>query len=284
MKKDRKHYIGDPKTILLCTDGSDFSAGAIRAAVNLARECRDTKLIVLRVIDFNPEFETEGLKYAEKAELTVRDHVELIREVAAEEDVECTALVARSEKAPYKAIMEEAKKHKAELIVMRRRGLEGLKKVLMGSTTAKVIAYSECNVLIVPKDAVMNTEYILLATDGSKYSELAEREALAMSRSCHNILRRLVALSVASGPDKLSEAQAIAERVKQHAREMHLPAEALAVVGRPFEVIIKTATEMSVDIVVMGTHGRTGFDKIFLGSVAERVVGLAPCSVLIVKT
>jgi nucleotide-binding universal stress UspA family protein len=36
--------------------------------------------------------------------------------------------------------------------------------------------------------------------------------------------------------------------------------------------------------VVMGTHGRTGFDKIFLGSVAERVVGLAPCSVLIVKT
>jgi hypothetical protein len=284
MKKDRKHYIGDPKTILLCTDGSDFSAGAIRAAVNLARECRDTKLIVLRVIDFNPEFETEGLKYAEKAELTVRDHVELIREVAAEEDVECTALVARSEKAPYKAIMEEAKKHKAELIVMGRRGLEGLKKVLMGSTTAKVIAYSECNVLIVPKDAVMNTEYILLATDGSKYSELAEREALAMSRSCHNILRRLVALSVASGPDKLSEAQAIAERVKQHAREMHLPAEAVAVVGRPFEVIIRTATEMSVDIVVMGTHGRTGFDKIFLGSVAERVVGLAPCSVLIVKT
>jgi hypothetical protein len=284
MKKDRKHYIGDPKTILLCTDGSDFSAGAIRAAVNLARECRDTKLIVLRVIDFNPEFETEGLKYAEKAELTVRDHVELIREVAAEEDVECTALVARSEKAPYKAIMEEAKKHKAELIVMGRRGLEGLKKVLMGSTTAKVIAYSECNVLIVPKDAVMNTEYILLATDGSKYSELAEREALAMSRSCHNILRRLVALSVASSPDKLSEAQAIAERVKQHAREMHLPAEAVAVVGRPFEVIIRTATEMSVDIVVMGTHGRTGFEKIFLGSVAERVVGLAPCSVLIVKT
>jgi hypothetical protein len=236
------------------------------------------------VIDFNPEFETEGLKYAEKAELTVRDHVELIREVAAEEDVECTAVVVRSEKAPYKAIMEEAKKHSAELIVMGRRGLEGLKKVLMGSTTAKVIAYSECNVLIVPKDAVMNTEYILLATDGSKYSELAEREALAMSRSCHNILRRLVALSVASGPDKLSEAQAIAERVKQHAREMHLPAEAVAVVGRPFEVIIRTATEMSVDIVVMGTHGRTGFDKIFLGSVAERVVGLAPCSVLIVKT
>ncbi len=284
MVRERKHYIGDPKTILLCTDGSDFSAGAIRAAVNLARECRDTKLVVLRVIDFNPEFETEGQKYAEQAEFKVREHVELIREVAAEENVECTALVARSEKAPYKAIMEEAKKNKAELIIMGRRGLEGLRKVLMGSTTAKIVAYSECNVLIVPKDAVMNTEYILVATDGSKYSELAEREALAMSRSCHTILRRLIALSVAPGADKLPEAQEIVDRVKQHAREMHLPAEAIAVVGRPFEKILETASEMSVDIVVMGTHGRTGFEKIFLGSVAERVVGLAPCSVLIVKT
>ncbi|HWR89111.1 MAG TPA: universal stress protein [Dissulfurispiraceae bacterium] len=283
MEKERKHYLGDIKTVLLCTDGSEHSNGAIRAAINLARECEDTRLIVLRVIDFNPEFETEGQAFAEKDELRVRDHVELIREVSAEENVECQAVVRRSDRSPYKTIIEEAKKDRVDIIVMGRRGEAGLKKMLMGSTTAKVIAYSPCNVLVVPKDTVMNAETILLATDGSKYSELAEREALDMGRSCRVIMKDLIAVSVAASEDKLPAARAILERVKQHAHERKLLLEPLALVGNPVEVINQVATERDADIIVMGTHGRTGFERVFLGSVAERVVGLAPCAVLIVR-
>ena len=54
-------------------------------------------------------------------------------------------------------------------------------------------------------------------------------------------------------------------------------------VGVPFEEIVKIAGEERVDMIVMGTHGRSGLDRLLLGSVAERVIRLAPCPVLTVR-
>jgi nucleotide-binding universal stress UspA family protein len=53
--------------------------------------------------------------------------------------------------------------------------------------------------------------------------------------------------------------------------------------GRPHEEIIGVAREMDVDLIVMGTHGRSGLSHILLGSTAERVVRNAPCPVLTVR-
>ena len=54
-------------------------------------------------------------------------------------------------------------------------------------------------------------------------------------------------------------------------------------VGVPFEEIVKVAAEERVDMIVMGTHGRSGLNRALLGSVAERVIRLAPCPVLSVR-
>ncbi|MBN2450659.1 MAG: universal stress protein [Lentisphaeria bacterium] len=53
--------------------------------------------------------------------------------------------------------------------------------------------------------------------------------------------------------------------------------------GSPFLVIVRTAREHEVDLIVMGTHGRTGLAHVLMGSVAEKVVRKAPCPVLTVK-
>jgi nucleotide-binding universal stress UspA family protein len=53
--------------------------------------------------------------------------------------------------------------------------------------------------------------------------------------------------------------------------------------GRPDEAIVKFAEDVGADLIVMGSHGRTGLSKILLGSVAERVIGQAACPVLVVK-
>jgi len=53
--------------------------------------------------------------------------------------------------------------------------------------------------------------------------------------------------------------------------------------GVPFHVIIETARTAHADLIIMGTHGRTGLPHVLLGSVAERVVRLAPCPVLVVR-
>lgn len=54
-------------------------------------------------------------------------------------------------------------------------------------------------------------------------------------------------------------------------------------VGRPADAIVRLARERHADLIVMGTHGRTGLGHVALGSVAEKVVRLAPCPVLTVK-
>ena len=59
--------------------------------------------------------------------------------------------------------------------------------------------------------------------------------------------------------------------------------ESMVVSGTPFLEIIRTAKEKEVDLIVVGTHGRTGLDHILFGSTAEKVVRQAPCPVLSVR-
>jgi nucleotide-binding universal stress UspA family protein len=61
------------------------------------------------------------------------------------------------------------------------------------------------------------------------------------------------------------------------------PCELRVIFGRPFERIVETAVKEKVDLIILGTHGRTGLARLAMGSVAERVVRLAPCPVLTVK-
>lgn len=62
------------------------------------------------------------------------------------------------------------------------------------------------------------------------------------------------------------------------------PVELRVLAGHPFERILETAVHEKVALIVLGTHGRTGLAHAIMGSVAERVVRLAPCPVLTVKT
>jgi nucleotide-binding universal stress UspA family protein len=67
------------------------------------------------------------------------------------------------------------------------------------------------------------------------------------------------------------------------ARERGIDAEHALLTGTPFVEIEKVASDRKADLIVMGTHGRTGLAHLMLGSTAERVVRLAPCPVLTVK-
>lgn len=281
MAENRMDYMGTLKNILLATDGSEYSEGAIKEAIYLAKSCIE-KLSVIYVLKVNPELETEGQRIVEKMEIAAKDHLDRIRKMAARDNVECEVIVRRTDK-PYKAIVEEAGKRNADVIVMGRRGRTGLKKVLMGSVTAKVIGYSPCKVLVVPKDSEIKVDNIMVATDGSKYCEAAEREAIGMSKRCYPKVKKTFAISVAPTDSDLPRVRANVERVKEMAKEQGVEIETLAMVGRRYEMILKTAREKNADIIIMGTYGRTGIEKLLMGSVSERVVGLSQCPVLVVK-
>lgn len=74
----------------------------------------------------------------------------------------------------------------------------------------------------------------------------------------------------------------MAEQTKQLAAQGFV-VESSVTTGRPSSAIVEQASEGKFDLIVMGTHGRTGLSQAFLGSVAQRVVQRAPCPVLTVR-
>lgn len=283
--------------ILLSTDGSEYSEGAIREAVKLAKKC-SSKLIVLSVIDTNPEFDTLAPQLMEKKEKEARQNLDAVQARARQEGVDCDTIVHEGEE-PYKYIVDEAIKSKSTMIVMGRRGRTGLKRLMMGSVTARVIGHAPCNVLVVPKAAQLEFKNIVVATDGSKYSTAAASEALGLAKWNGSALTVISVvpseLMTPSDVDftitqreliaekEMHEAEKNARMVKDTAQREGVAVKAFVLSGRPADAIIETAQEKNADLIVLGSHGRTGVERLLMGSVAERVIVLASCPVLVVK-
>jgi len=151
---------------------------------------------------------------------------------------------------------------------------------MMGSATAKVIGYTLCRVLVVPKDAKLTFEKILIATDGSMHSEFASQEAISIAKRSGSTL---IVLSVAKKDENLPAAKVNVYMVKEIAEKEGIKVEALTLKGVPHEVIVNTAARKNAGLIVIGSHGRTGISKLLMGSVTERVIGHAESAVLVWK-
>jgi nucleotide-binding universal stress UspA family protein len=283
--------------ILLSTDGSEFSEGAIREAIRLSKTC-STRLFAISVTETNPEYETIAPQLVEKAEKETRQHLESVKASALKEGVDCE-IIARHGDEPYRYIVEEAEKNKVGMIILGRRGRTGLKRLMMGSETAKVIGHAPCNVLVVPRAAQVTFSKILVATDGSQYSDSAVSEAMSIAKQCNASLTVIsVVPSETESPfdivhsemqkgliaDKeLHQAEAIVKNAKTLAEKNGITAKAFIYTGRPYDAITETAKEEHANLIIMGSHGRTGISRLLMGSVTERVIGLAECAVLVVK-
>jgi nucleotide-binding universal stress UspA family protein len=82
---------------------------------------------------------------------------------------------------------------------------------------------------------------------------------------------------------ELQAAERNVKKVKDAAEKEGVKADGLVLGGKPSEAIIETAKEKNADLIVLGSHGRTGVEKLLMGSVAERVIVLSSSAVLVVK-
>jgi nucleotide-binding universal stress UspA family protein len=266
--------------LLLATDGSEFSEGAIREATNLAKTC-SSKLYVISVA-VEPELrefaDIYPLAATEKLEIATRQYLESLKERIKKEGVVCEIIERRGPET-YKYIVDEAAKNNVEMIIMGRRGRTGLMRLMMGSVTAKTIGYAPCKVLVVPRAARVTFERILIATDGSVFSELASREAISIAKRAGS---SLIALSVAKKDENLPVAETSVGMVKEVAEKEDIKVEVLTAKGEPYEVIVNTAEQKNAGLIVVGSHGRTGVERLLMGSVTERVIGHAGGAVLVV--
>ena len=264
--------------LLLATDASKYCDGAIRESINLAKACQ-SKLYAISVVKINRELIALAPGMVEKMEKEARNHLEKVQSQASGEGVDCEIIVREGEE-PHEYIVDEAAHHKVGMIVVGRYGRSGIMRAMMGSVTGKVIGYTLCRVMVMPREANLSFEKVLIATDGSMHSEFATQEAIGIAKRCGSTL---LALSVAKKDENLATAKECVEMVKKDAEKAGVKVEPVVRTGVPHEVIVNTASQEDIGLTVIGSHGRTGISKLLMGSVTERVIGHAKGAVLVWK-
>lgn len=270
--------------IMLATDGSEHSAGAVAVAIDAARNC-SSHLIAFTMVLSNPEVEAIAPQLVAQGEMRAREILDRVEEQANAAGVKIERLVRHGQD-PARQIIGQAEKRKADLIVMGRRGIRGLARMLVGEATVKVSAQAPCSVLVVPPGGQLAQNRILVATDGSRYSDSAAATADRLSRLCGLPVTILSVVIPSHNEARRQEAANAVERVREFLVRDGVDAEAVVVEAtRPETGIIETARSKGADLIIVGTHGRTGLlEKVLIGSVSERVMGEAGCPVMVVRT
>ena len=174
-----------------------------------------------------------------------------------------------------------------------------LERILLGSVALPVVAHSRCPVAVVPADTlVVPPRRILVAVDGSDASARAVdvavsvAEASGASVTCvlgwHVEIHEGVVVTERSSERWAAVEQryaALGHQVADPVAARHPGVDVDVVVrhGSPSKVVVDTATELEVDLVVVGSRGRGGFRGLLLGSVSRRVIEDAGCVVLVVR-
>ena len=183
-----------------------------------------------------------------------------------------------------------------DLVIMASHGRGGLGRWLLGSVATKVVRGCTKPVLVVgarsQDNAPKQLKKILVPLDGSSTAEAALKAAahLARAHQAELILFRglLTAGVELSGPEVLKAKQwemGAAEEYLQSIKDSFTGFECQTVVSEhaPVRGILEAAKQFEVDLVAMGSHGRSGVERWLLGSVTEAVLQKSDCPILVVR-
>jgi nucleotide-binding universal stress UspA family protein len=189
---------------------------------------------------------------------------------------------------PADAILDHASPHDA--IVIASHGQSGISRWLLGSVTTKVVRASTRPVLVVsarpdPKVRPAQLDRIFVPLDGSDTSELALSQAVDLAKKHQAKLTLYEGVIYRSGTPESEDWQALSakEYLNKKAEALSgLDVEVVVHESRTGPEIVEQADKNGADLIVMGSHGRSGVSRWVLGSVTEGVVQRSNCPVLVV--
>ena len=293
-------------TILVATDFSENTATATRYAALIARTL-GLPLRVLHVVDFSGDDNAWRILYETTDEIEKHARDEATQRLK----TVFNGLVSRDERpthidfavrfgTPAEGILAECETRRPDLIVAGTVGESRLQHLFFGRTTNHLVRETDIPVLAVPPEIdVKPFKRILVAIDFSTCAELAATTAVEWARGFGATIEAIHAVDVDSEvsgisfghilgdvSDKLEslrderldalKAMLESKNIASDVSEIHI------VDGRPDQAISELG-ESGFDLIAMGTHGRTGFARWFLGSTAERVLRAAQTPVLVLS-
>ena len=283
--------------IAVPTDGSEGAERAAGHARTFARTVGATVHVVSVVDERRPRTVDDGTGETDRRERKARDAIAAVEDLLGDDvAVETRVLYGR----PHEAILEYAADRGVDMIAIGTHGETDLQRALVGGTAERVVRLSDRPVLTVGPDADPTDGYetVLIPTDGSTGVGPAVACGLDAAEAFGATVHALFVADVRSftaddetdvdAPDAVLDlleerGEDAVRSIVERANDRGLDAAGDVVDGVPSRAIVDAAADTGADLVVLGTHGRTGFGRLLLGSVAEKVLRRVDCPALTVR-
>lgn len=291
------------KNILCATDFSDFSNHTIHYGAALAKKF-GAKLYVCHVISPpTASFDGEAILGIEDLQNRItesahRQYKKLINGLK----IDSEPLITTGHVSDQIADIAQSKE--VNLVILATHGRSGLKRLILGSVTERLMRTLHCPVLVVrspehefisPADQEITLQRILIGCDFSPDSDLAFQYGLALAQEFQSELHLIHVImppvykelfkSTVESRDEFQKdlrnqlTEKLTKMVPDNARTWCTPKIDL-LAGQPHEEIIKYAVVHTVDLIILGIRGHSLIETLFVGSTTDRVIRGAPCPVL----
>jgi len=290
--------------ILVPLDGSALAERALLPALAIARHF-DAEVMLVRVPEFGQMFVPAegglGMNYPDRVHDQARDAAwDYLKGVQAERAGGGGRLTARlAEGDVASALVDAAAEEQADLIAMSSHGYSGMTRWMLGSVAEKVLRGADCPVMIVRTPQPI--QRVLITLDGSPLAghvlspALDAAEALGASVTLLRVLPEVVPAELQALDtierglgDRLldegqSDVQAYLDGIAAAFARPGLDLKTQVGTGPVAAAILKHADVRDFGLIAMATHGRTGLQRWIYGSVTEKVLRSAECSLLVVR-
>jgi len=306
------------KNVVVPLDGSKLSETALDYTRALAArlESLEVKITLLRVCPKRKgKFPPACQEYIQGLAEALRQHLSQVQESdlhAGEKPVEVNGILADG--SPADVILRYSNRNGIDLVMMSSHGEAGAGRWAMGSVAHKVVHASQVPVWLIPTRIArqvaedrLPSRAILVPLDGSKQGEAVLPHVEAMAKQRGADLLPVVLLRVCEPPDIVADYPEAEmglswdEHVKDETdrakargleylsgvetglKQAGVNARSEVLIGKPADEILDYVDRNPVNVIAMTTHGRSGISKLFLGSVAEKVLSAVPCPVLLIR-
>ena len=295
------------KHLLVPLDGSTLAEVALPYAAFIAGKLNAT-ITLIHVIEHNPPQTVHGSTHLTDAE-TAQRYLDDVAVRAFPPGLRVDKHVHTSEVSEVaRSIVEHAGEFKPDLIVMCTHGSGGLRDFLVGSIAQQVISLGTTDVLLIPPGdggpvQPFGCRKVLVPLDGEAEHEQGIQTAIDFAGLCFSEVHLLI---VVHTPGTLTGQRAAASRMlpgataellnltEQRAQDYlqdkiaalqqtGLTVTAEVARGDPAKTIVSAAHRMNVDVIVLSTHGKSGMDAFWEGSVAPKVSNQSDVPLLLVR-
>ena len=287
-----------PQRIVIPVDFSEPSRAAAQRGRVIATAF-EASIHLVHAIHYPIAIATAGIEMPpstwDSMRVQARERLDRLGRELAEGGLAVSTEVVESE--PVDAIASAVDAQSPDLIAMGSHGYSGLKHVALGSIAERTLRTVDCPILCVKEtkeDAGQPIRRIVYATDFSRHAKRAGMLAQGIAKqfgASVDVVHTFVLPGDAVGPYGVPPAISAAIELRERAMEMlekaaqqfensQIQVSTTLLDGMPSEAIAREAERLEADMIAMGTRGHTGLKHVFLGSVAERTLRAAHCSVL----